>query len=128
MNTREALISVIVPVFNRQNTIRRCLDSIKNQTYKTLEIIVIDDGSIDQSYDICMEYAIKDKRISVLHQINGGVSSARNTGLNQASGDKRQKLRIAANKRSFLFVLHGNFCAYSLNLTVACAKSTNRRR
>ena len=87
MNTREALISVIVPVFNRQNTIRRCLDSIKNQTYKTLEIIVIDDGSIDQSYDICMEYAIKDKRISVLHQINGGVSSARNTGLNQASGD-----------------------------------------
>lgn len=87
MNTREALISVIVPVFNRQNTIRRCLDSIKNQTYKTLEIIVIDDGSIDQSYDICMEYAIKDKRISVLRQINGGVSSARNTGLDHASGD-----------------------------------------
>ena len=80
------LISVIVPIYNIDSYLRRCLDSIINQTYKNLEIILIDDGSIDTSGKICDEYAIKDSRIKVVHESNKGVSSARNTGLNLAKG------------------------------------------
>lgn len=75
------LISVIVPVYNVEKYIRQCLDSIINQTYKNLEIILVDDGSTDNSGQICDEYAVKDNRIKVIHKENGGQSSARNTGL-----------------------------------------------
>lgn len=75
------LISVIVPVYNVEKDIRQCLDSIINQTYKNLEIILVDDGSTDNSGQICDEYAVKDNRIKVIHKENGGLSSARNTGL-----------------------------------------------
>ena len=81
------LISVIVPVYNVEKYISRCLDSIINQTYKNLEIIVIDDGSTDNSGVICDDYAKQDKRITVIHKKNGGLSSARNAGLDIISGD-----------------------------------------
>ncbi len=81
------LISIIVPVYNVENYIRRCVDSLINQTYKNLEIILIDDGSPDNSGVICDEYAQRDSRVKVIHKENGGVSSARNVGLDEVMGD-----------------------------------------
>ncbi|HJA50079.1 MAG TPA: glycosyltransferase, partial [Candidatus Fusicatenibacter intestinipullorum] len=80
-------ISVIIPVYNVEKYLKRCLDSVINQTYKNLEIILIDDGSTDNSGKICDEYAQKDERIIVIHKENGGVSSARNKGLDICIGD-----------------------------------------
>ena len=80
------LISIIVPVYNVEKYLSKCLDSIINQTYKNLEIILIDDGSTDKSGEICDKYKNEDKRIIVIHQLNGGVSAARNTGIGVAKG------------------------------------------
>ncbi len=81
------MISVIVPVYNVANYLRRCVDSIVKQTYDELEIILVDDGSTDDSSAICDEYAVKDNRIRVIHKQNGGLSDARNTGLDMAQGE-----------------------------------------
>lgn len=83
----DKLISVIVPVYKVEKYLSRCIDSIIAQTYKNLEIFLIDDGSPDKSGRICDEYAKKDHRIRVLHKPNGGVSSARNLGLKEAKGE-----------------------------------------
>lgn len=83
----EPLISVIVPVYKVETCLPRCLDSIIHQTYQNLEIILVDDGSPDNSGAICDEYAKKDKRVRVIHKQNGGVSSARNAGLEAAFGE-----------------------------------------
>lgn len=80
------LISVIIPVYNVQDYLRSCVDSIRNQTYTNLEIILVDDGSTDDSGVICEQYAEKDNRIRVLHKPNGGQSSARNMGIDRAEG------------------------------------------
>lgn len=79
-------ISVIIPVYNKEKYIVRCMDSILTQTYKNLEVIVVDDGSIDSSLMLCREYAEMDTRVTVLTKRNGGVSSARNIGLEHVSG------------------------------------------
>ncbi|MDR1554903.1 MAG: glycosyltransferase family 2 protein [Campylobacteraceae bacterium] len=81
------LVSVIVPVYNVEKYLRKCLDSIINQTYKNLEIILVDDGSPDNCGKICDECALKDKRVKVIHKTNGGQSSARNMGLDIAKGE-----------------------------------------
>lgn len=81
------VISVIVPVYNVEPYIRKCLDSIINQTYNNLEIILVDDGSPDKSGVICDEYAAQYSQIRVIHQQNAGLSAARNAGLDIASGD-----------------------------------------
>lgn len=81
------LISVIVPVFNDEKYLKECIESIIKQTYENLQIILIDDGSRDKSGKICDMYAEKDKRIEVIHKENGGVSSARNVGLDNARGE-----------------------------------------
>lgn len=78
----EAKISVIVPVFNVESYLHRCVDSILSQTYQAFEVILVDDGSSDASPGICDEYAIRDNRVKVIHKQNGGLSSARNAGLN----------------------------------------------
>ena len=81
------MVSVIIPVYNAEKYLRRCFDSVVKQTYKDLDIIVVDDGSTDGSGAICDEYASKDNRFHVIHQRNGGVSVARQTGLNAAKGE-----------------------------------------
>lgn len=80
-------ISVIVPVYRVEKYINRCVESIVNQSYKNLEIILVDDGSPDNCPMLCDEWAKRDQRIKSVHQINGGQSCARNTGLSIASGD-----------------------------------------
>lgn len=81
------LISVIVPVYNVEKYIRRCVDSILSQTYKNLEILLVDDGSNDLSGEICDEYAGTDKRVRAFHKKNGGLASARNFGLENVMGE-----------------------------------------
>ena len=81
------MISVIVPVYNTVNFIDACLTSIINQSYRNIEIIVVDDGSTDGAGKKCDDFAVIDKRIKVFHIINGGVSKARNYALERASGD-----------------------------------------
>ena len=87
MSEREPKISIIVPVYKVEAYLRKCLDSIVNQTYRNLQIILVDDGSTDNCGKICDEYADRDRRIEVIHQENGGVSVARNAGLKLADGD-----------------------------------------
>lgn len=82
------LVSIIVPIYNSEKYLKRCLESIVNQTYKDLELILVNDGSTDSSLNICHEYANKDKRIIVINKENEGVSIARNCGLDKASGEK----------------------------------------
>ncbi len=82
----DEMISVIVPIYNSELYIKRCLDSIVNQTYKTLEIILVNDGSSDDSLIICQQYQEMDSRIKLITQENGGQSKARNTGLQSATG------------------------------------------
>lgn len=80
-------ISVIVPVYNVEKYLSQCLDSIIHQTYKNLEIILVDDGSTDSSGLICDNYSQKDKRIKIIHKCQGGLSDARNAGLKIATGE-----------------------------------------
>lgn len=79
-------LSIIVPIYNVEKYLPRCIDSILAQTYTDFELILVDDGSSDNCPQICDEYALKDQRIIVIHQINGGVSDARNTALKIARG------------------------------------------
>lgn len=81
------LISVIIPIYNNEKYLASCLDSVVNQTFSNLEIILVNDGSTDNSEIICNEYKTSDKRIQVIHQSNQGVSAARNTGLKLAKGE-----------------------------------------
>ena len=80
------MISIIIPIYNVEKYLEKCLDSILNQTYKNLEIILIDDGSTDNSPNICNSYCEKDKRIKIIHKNNEGVSSARNKGIELSKG------------------------------------------
>lgn len=80
------LISVIIPVYKVECYLSKCVESIINQTYKNIEIILVDDGSPDNCGRICDEYALKDNRIKVIHTKNGGVSSARNAGIDASTG------------------------------------------
>lgn len=81
------LISIIVPIYNAEKYIERCVNSILSQSYKELEIILVNDGSTDKTKEICDKLADKDKRISVIHKRNEGVSKARNTGLDIVTGE-----------------------------------------
>ena len=80
-------ISIVVPVYNVENYLSYCVESLRQQTYKNIEIILVDDGSTDSSGEICDQYAREDNRIKVLHIENGGLSNARNTGVKESSTD-----------------------------------------
>ena len=104
-------ISVIVPVYNVENYLVQCVESIINQTYKKLEIILVDDGSTDNSGKICDELQTKDERIKVIHKINGGLPDARNAGLDIATGE----FLMFSDSDDFLF---DNACEMMLNKIV----------
>lgn len=80
-------MSIIVPIFNSEHSLKRCINSIIEQTYQNIEIILVDDGSTDRSFGICCEFAQKDKRIIVIHKENGGPTQARKVGIGRATGD-----------------------------------------
>lgn len=120
------LISIIVPVYNVENYLSQCIESIINQTYRNIEIILIDDGSTDNSGKICDEYAEKDSRIMVLHQSNGGHTKARQAGLAKSSGeyiafidsddwidnDLYEKMIRILNKFKVDIIESGHICEY----------------
>lgn len=83
----ESLVSVIIPIYNGELTLKRCLESVLTQTYRNLEVLLIDDGSTDQSFDLCRHYASADPRIRVIRQENAGPSHARNVGMDLARGE-----------------------------------------
>lgn len=87
MNQEKPKISVIVPVYNVENYLSRCVDSLLNQTLRDIEIILVDDGSPDKCPEMCDEYAKMDNRVHVIHKENGGLSSARNEGLKYIKGE-----------------------------------------
>ena len=82
----EPIVSVIIPVYNVEQYLKRCIDSVIDQTYRNLEIILVDDGSNDGSGEICDNYAQNDSRIKVIHKSNGGLSDARNAGIDRSTG------------------------------------------
>lgn len=81
------VVSIIVPIYNAEKYLNKCIESIVNQLYSNIEIILIDDGSTDNSLNICKDYCMKDKRIRLISQKNGGPSKARNNGIKNSSGD-----------------------------------------
>lgn len=87
MIAKHPKISIVIPAYNCECYVARCLDHILVQTYENIEIIIVDDGSTDNTYEICRQYGIHDERVMVLHKENGGPSSARNYGLAYMSGD-----------------------------------------
>ena len=108
-------ISVIVPVYNKEDYIHECLDSVLNQTFKDFELIIVDDESPDNCPAICDQYAAKDSRIRVIHQKNKGHSGARNTGLMAAKGD-------------FVFLVDGDDYIQSekaFEIMIDCARNNN---
>lgn len=87
MANHNSKISIIVPVYNVEHELSRCVDSILNQSYSNIEVILVDDGSTDRCPSICDAFVMKDRRVRVIHKPNGGLSSARNAGLREASGE-----------------------------------------
>lgn len=78
LNSKNALVSIIVPVYKVEDFLKECVESVLNQTYINFELILVDDGSLDRCGQICDEYKAKDSRVRVIHKVNGGLSDARN--------------------------------------------------
>ena len=95
-------ISVIVPVYKVENFLHRCVDSILAQTFEDFELILVDDGSPDNCGAICEEYARKDSRIQVIHQKNGGLSAARNAGIDWAFANSNRNRAMQNRRLRFL--------------------------
>ena len=87
MEDKTAIISVIIPIYNVELYLNKCIESVLNQTYTNLEVILVNDGSTDRSGEICDSYCKIDKRVKVIHQKNGGPALARNRGLRIAKGE-----------------------------------------
>lgn len=115
----EELISIIVPIYNVENYINKCVDSILNQTYKNLEILLIDDGSPDKCGKICDEYKSVDKRVIVVHKENGGLSDARNIGISLAKG---KYISVIDSddwiETNMIEVLYKNICKYKADISI----------
>lgn len=125
-------VSIIIPVYNAEKHISKCIESLTNQTYKEIQIILINDGSTDKSGQICEAYAEKDNRIIVIHKENGGVSSARNIGLENSTGyyimfvdsddwieeDAIKRLMQVQNKYSYDLIMFGYYRENVINETI----------
>ncbi|MBS5190333.1 MAG: glycosyltransferase family 2 protein [Lachnospiraceae bacterium] len=81
------IVSIIIPIYKTEKYLRRCIESVLEQTYKKIEVILVNDGSPDNSLNICEEYEKKDSRVHIVNKKNGGLSSARNAGILVATGD-----------------------------------------
>jgi glycosyltransferase involved in cell wall biosynthesis len=116
---KNELISIIVPVYQVKEYVEECINSLLNQTYSDIEILLIDDGSTDGSGEICDRYAEKDRRVKVIHQANKGLSAARNKGLDNAKG---QYIAFVDSddivKASYIEVLYSLMAAYSADIAV----------
>jgi glycosyltransferase involved in cell wall biosynthesis len=121
----EPLVSVIIPIYNTEECLDKCVGSIVNQTYKNLEIILVDDGSTDNSLMICDEWASKDNRIKVIHQENGGVSKARNTGLDNVTGEYISFVDSDDYvEKNYIDFLYYNLHAYGADISMGKQKVT----
>ena len=116
-------ISIIVPVYNSEKYLDACIDSILSQSFRDFELILVDDGSKDSSAQICDEYASQDTRVRVIHKANGGVSAARNDGLDIAKGEyitfidsddwvERESLSTISNYRDYDIVFFSHRLVY----------------
>ena len=112
MQNEQYKVSIIVAVYNVEKYISRCLDSLQVQTHKNIEVLLVDDGSKDASGIICDKYAANDLRFKVIHKENGGVSKARQTGLDAATGD----YIIHADPDDYHGRLHGHTACHVLRL------------
>lgn len=127
--TNNPLISVIVPVYNVEKYLKRCIDSILAQTFTDFELLLIDDGSTDNSGEVCDEYVKKDNRIKVFHKINGGVSSSRNLGLDNSKGqyitfvDSDDYVSFA-----ILEILLNKLFEFNADISACCAYRLNKER
>lgn len=81
------LVSVIIPAYNAEKTLEKCVESVLKQTYQQFEIIIVNDGSKDNTFAVCEELKKRDRRVLVIHQENGGSSAARNVGINKSKGN-----------------------------------------
>ena len=86
-DNKQIKLSIIVTIYNREKYLEKCINSILNQTFNSFELILVNDGSTDRSADICDKYANLDSRVRVIHKKNGGVSSARNVGIDNSNGE-----------------------------------------
>ena len=125
-------ISIIIPIYNIENYIEKCIESIINQTYKNLEIILVDDGSTDKSGEICDKYQKNDNRIIVIHKKNGGLSDARNCGIEKATAEllifvdgddwiENDTIELAYNehiKNDSDIVIYGKYIDYDNNKSI----------
>lgn len=128
MKSEMPLVSVIVPVYMVEEYLSSCVDSIVNQTYKNLEIILVDDGSPDNCGKICDEYAQIDSRITVIHKENGGLSDARNAGIKTASGH----YITCVDSDDYIAVdmvenLYNSIVKYDADISICCTKKTANR-
>lgn len=123
MINEKPLISIIIPVYNVEKYLCQCIDSVLLQTYTNIEIIMINDGSTDSSGDICDNYSKKDARITVIHKENGGVSSARNIGIEHAQG--KYILFIDADDFIDVDYIEAMYCAVTKNnADIVCGNFT----
>ena len=119
MNETTPKISVIVPVYKAEAYLHRCVDSLLAQTFTDFEVLLVDDGSPDRSGEICDEYARKDRRVRVFHKENGGVSSARNMGLDNARGE--YVCFVDSDdwvEGNYLKIMYGDISNYNVDLVV----------
>jgi glycosyltransferase involved in cell wall biosynthesis len=122
-------ISIIIPAYNTEKYLQKCLDSVINQTLKDIEILCINDGSKDNSLSILQEYAAKDKRIKVFNQENKGVAIARNVGLENAIGE--YVWLIDANdwcKLTATFIIYEKIKTYDADMIMFAARSYNEQK
>lgn len=124
------LISVIVPVYNTQDYLKKCVDSLLAQDYSEIEILLVDDGSSDSCSDICEEYSRKYPHIRCIHQKNQGLSAARNTGIAQAKGDYIYLIDSDDYllQKEALSILRQQAIAYQADLVVAAYAEERQQR